>query len=81
MARVIQCPNLSCRRTSQLGEDPLGRIFRCPRCLTKLPTAEVNAADSGWTNVLGPLPRAAQETLRVGFRPLGRQLTGLSGIP
>ncbi len=57
MARVIQCPNLSCRRTSQLGEDPLGRIFRCPRCLTKLPTAEVNAADSGWTNVLGPLPR------------------------
>ena len=56
MARVVQCPNPSCGRTSQLGEDPLGRIFRCPRCLTKLP-AEANAADSGWTNVLGPLPR------------------------
>ena len=57
MARVMQCPNPSCGRTSHLGEDPLGRIFRCPRCLTKLPTAEVSAADSGWTNVLGPLPR------------------------
>ena len=62
MARVIQCPNLLCGRTSQLGEDPLGRIFRCPRCLTKLPTAEANAADSGWTNVLGPLPRCAIAT-------------------
>ena len=62
MARVIQCPNLLCGRTSQLGEDPLGRIFRCPRCLTKLPTAEANAADSGWTNVLGPLPRRAIAT-------------------
>ena len=57
MARVVQCPNPSCGRTSHLGEDPLGRIFRCPRCLTKLPTAEVSAVDSGWTNVLGPLPR------------------------
>ena len=57
MVRVVQCPNPSCGRTSHLGEDPLGRIFRCPRCLTKLPTAEVSAVDSGWTNVLGPLPR------------------------
>src|SRR5208337_1785791 len=56
MARVVQCPNPSCSRTSHLGEDPLGRIFRCPRCLTKLPTAEVSGVDSGWTNVLGPLP-------------------------
>ena len=57
MARVVQCLNPSCGRTSHLGEDPLGRIFRCPRCLTKLPTAEVSAVDSGWTYVLGPLPR------------------------
>ena len=57
MATVIQCPNPSCGRTSQLGEDPLGRIFRCPRCLTKLPTGEASAVDSGWTRVLGPLPR------------------------
>jgi eukaryotic-like serine/threonine-protein kinase len=57
MARVVQCPNPSCGRTSHLGEDPLGRIFRCPRCLMKLPTAKVSAVDSGWTNVLGLLPR------------------------
>jgi eukaryotic-like serine/threonine-protein kinase len=56
---MAQCPNPSCGRTSRLGEDPLGRIFRCPRCLMKLPTAGVSAADSGWTNVLGPLPRRA----------------------
>ena len=42
MAGSVQCPNPSCGRTSHLGEDPLGRIFRCPRCLTKLPT---NAED------------------------------------
>jgi len=57
MARVVQCPNASCGRTSHLGEDPLGRIFRCPRCLTKLPTGGGNGTDSGWTTVLGPLPR------------------------
>ena len=57
MARVVQCPNTSCGRTSHLGEDPLGRIFRCPRCLTKLPTGGGNGTDSGWTAVLGPLPR------------------------
>ena len=39
MTRAVQCPNASCGRTSHLGEDPLGRIFRCPRCLTKLPTS------------------------------------------
>ncbi len=57
MARVIRCPNPSCGRTSQFGEDPLGRVFRCPRCLTKLPTTEASGVDSGWTRVLGPLPR------------------------
>jgi tRNA A-37 threonylcarbamoyl transferase component Bud32 len=50
MAAVVQCPNPGCGRVSHLGDDPLGRIFRCPRCLTKLPAA----ADSGWTTVLGP---------------------------
>jgi eukaryotic-like serine/threonine-protein kinase len=62
MARVVQCPNPTCGRTSHLGEDPLGRIFRCPRCFTKLPTAEVSAVDSGWTNVLGPLPRRSSSS-------------------
>jgi eukaryotic-like serine/threonine-protein kinase len=57
MPRLIQCPNPSCRRASHLGEDPLGRIFRCPRCLTKLPVGHLEAPDSGWMAVLGPLPR------------------------
>ena len=33
---IVQCPNAACGRVSHLGIDPLGRIFRCPRCLTKL---------------------------------------------
>ena len=36
---IVQCPNSECGRLSHLGDDPLGRIFRCPRCLTKLPSA------------------------------------------
>ena len=56
--RRVQCPNASCGRTSHLGEDPLGRIFRCPRCLDQASRpAGRNGADSGWTAVLGPLPR------------------------
>src|ERR1700761_4616756 len=51
---TAQCPNRSCGRVSHLGEDPLGRIFRCPRCLTKLPTAPAAAADSGWTAIVRP---------------------------
>ena len=34
---IVHCPNAACGRVSHLGVDPLGRIFRCPRCLTKLP--------------------------------------------
>ena len=51
---IVQCPNTGCGRVSHLGVDPLGRIFRCPRCLTKLPSAPAAAADTGWTAVLGP---------------------------
>ena len=57
MPTEVRCPNPSCGRTSRLGEDPLGRIFRCPRCLAKLPAAGATAVDSGWTAVLGSLPR------------------------
>ncbi len=57
MARDVQCPNPACGRITCLGEDPLGRVFRCPRCLTKLPAPDISAVDSGWTRVLGPLPR------------------------
>jgi eukaryotic-like serine/threonine-protein kinase len=54
MTAVLQCPNAACRRLSHLGDDPLGRIFRCPHCLVKLPTASARAADSQWTAVVGP---------------------------
>ena len=56
---IVHCPNAACGRVSHLGVDPLGRIFRCPRCLTKLPSAPATAADTGWTAVLGP-PRSAR---------------------
>jgi tRNA A-37 threonylcarbamoyl transferase component Bud32 len=58
MAVSTRCPNRSCGCVSQLVDDPLGRIFRCPRCLTKLPTAPAAAADSGWTAVMRPTLRA-----------------------
>jgi hypothetical protein len=56
---------------SHLGEDPLGRVFRCPRCLTKLPTTRAATTDSGWTAVLGALPRRSQ-TLRSETLPAAR---------
>ena len=65
MTAIVQCPNAACGRLSHLGDDPLGRIFRCPRCLTKLPTASASAADSGWTAIVGP-PRLGGG--RFGFR-------------
>src|SRR5271170_4748936 len=59
MAAIVHCPNPGCGRVSHLGDDPLGRIFRCPRCRTKLPSASASAGDSGWTAILGP-PRLRQ---------------------
>ena len=60
MTTIARCPNPSCGRVSHLGADQLGRIFRCPRCLTKLPTG-ATGSDSGWTAALGPLPRRASQ--------------------
>jgi serine/threonine protein kinase len=36
MGREVRCPNPACGRPSTLGNDPLGRVFRCPHCRTKL---------------------------------------------
>jgi eukaryotic-like serine/threonine-protein kinase len=66
-ALIVHCPNVACGRVSHLGVDPLGRIFRCPRCLTKLPSAPATAADTRWTAVLGP-PRPTSDTS--GFRSM-----------
>ncbi len=58
MPMTARCPNASCGHVSRLIDDPLGRIFRCPRCLTKLPTAPAAAADAGWTAMVRPVLRA-----------------------
>ena len=44
MALVVRCPNAGCGHSTQLGEDPLGRVFRCPRCRAKLPTSSATPA-------------------------------------
>ncbi|AMV37831.1 serine/threonine-protein kinase [Planctomyces sp. SH-PL62] len=63
MSTIAYCPNPSCGRLSHLGDDPLGRIFRCPRCLTKLRAGESAASDSGWTVAATP-PRRARAASR-----------------
>jgi tRNA A-37 threonylcarbamoyl transferase component Bud32 len=68
MPAIARCPNASCGRVSQLVDDPLGRIFRCPRCLTKLPTAPAAAADSGWTGIVRPSLRAGARARGVDAR-------------
>ena len=73
MTAIVQCPNTTCGRVSHLGDDPLGRIFRCPHCLTKLPTASASAADSGWTAIVGP-PRPGGA--RSSFRSIQAQRWG-----
>ena len=69
MPAIARCPNASCRQVSQLVNDPLGRIFRCPRCLTKLPTAPAAAADSGWTAIVRPTLRGRVRAADVEARP------------
>jgi hypothetical protein len=39
MAREVRCVNPSCGYPSRLGDDGLGRTFRCARCGTRLPVA------------------------------------------
>lgn len=68
---TVQCPNAACGRISHLGVDPLGRIFRCPRCLTKLPSAPAASADAGWTAVLGP-PRSSLDSSSFRLMPVRR---------
>ena len=47
MTANVQCPNAACGQVSRLGDDPLGRIFRCPHCRTKLPTASAARLTQG----------------------------------
>ncbi len=59
MPTTARCPNASCGHVSRLVDDPLGRIFRCPRCRTRLPSAPSASADAGWTSVSRPGLRSA----------------------
>jgi eukaryotic-like serine/threonine-protein kinase len=79
MTAIMQCPNVTCGRFSHLGDDPLGRIFRCPHCLTKLPSSAASAADTGWTAVAG---RLRLRSGRFGFRSRQayRQTQSISGL-
>ena len=71
MTAIMQCPNAACGRFSHLGDDPLGRIFRCPHCLTKLPSATASAADAGWTAVVPTAAsrRAVQRAIEASLSP------------
>ena len=55
MTTVAVCPNRDCGRVSHFGGDPLGRIFRCGRCGSKL---------SGRTLAYGPATAARQAPRR-----------------
>jgi hypothetical protein len=68
MTAFVQCPNAEYGRDSQLGDDPLGRIFRCSRCLTKLPTAPPTGGDSRWTVSLRPFPDRLERSLQNSLR-------------
>ncbi|WP_337172995.1 protein kinase [Paludisphaera sp.] len=54
MSTIAKCPNPSCGRVTRRGVDPLGRVFRCPRCLTKLraePVEPGSGSGSAWAAV------------------------------
>ena len=60
MTAAVRCPNIACGRVSHLGDDPLGRVFRCSGCFTRLPTAPASAGHANWTSV-------TQATSETGF--------------
>jgi len=36
MSALVRCPNPDCGHLSRVSQDPPGRVFRCPRCQSKL---------------------------------------------
>ncbi len=63
MIAVVRCPNSVCGHASRLSVDPPGRVFRCPRCQSKLGGAV--AAENSRRSPFGPSqpPKASR---RVG---------------
>jgi serine/threonine protein kinase len=58
MVIKVRCPNQGCGETTHLCDDGLRRVFRCPRCRTKLPRSlsTTRGRDGGACTVAPPLP-------------------------
>jgi hypothetical protein len=54
MADEVRCPNPDCGHVSRLGVDGLGRVFRCPRCMARLPEATGEAEPARTAGDEGP---------------------------
>jgi serine/threonine-protein kinase len=65
----IRCPDPACGRVSHLGDDGLGRIFRCPRCRTKL--APAVSPDRAATPVAIRSPRPEEAEIAAAAPPSG----------
>jgi serine/threonine protein kinase len=59
----VRCPNPACGQACDLGEDGLGRVFRCPRCGTKL-VHPASANRRRWLVTPPTSPPAADKTPR-----------------
>ena len=46
MSALVRCPNPDCGHLSRVSHDPPGRVFRCPRCQSKLRGGMTARADS-----------------------------------
>lgn len=46
MSALVRCPNPDCGHLSRVSHDPPGRVFRCPRCQSKLRGGMAVRADS-----------------------------------
>ena len=46
MSALVRCPNPDCGHPSRVSHDPPGRVFRCPRCQSRLRGGMAVKADS-----------------------------------
>ncbi len=58
MAAKVRCPNPDCGWSSPLGDDPLGRAFRCPRCRARFAKGDPSGLAFS-VPMVRPIPRAS----------------------
>ncbi len=75
----VRCPNPVCGRTSTLGNDLLGRVFRCTRCRTKLPPRSPARSSRGRACLGGKVTYASHVTMHAGVS--ADALSGVSSPP